>query len=39
MCDNLGLVADARRVFDEMATTSVVLGNTMVACYVRSGDM
>jgi pentatricopeptide repeat protein len=39
MYGNHGRVADARRVFDEMSATSVVLGNTMVACYVRAGDV
>ncbi|KAL6643579.1 hypothetical protein ACP70R_018345 [Stipagrostis hirtigluma subsp. patula] len=39
MYGNLGRVGDARRVFDEMTERNVVLGNTMVACYVRAGDV
>ncbi|KAF7080780.1 hypothetical protein CFC21_084796 [Triticum aestivum] len=36
---NLGLVRDARRVFDEMPARNVVVGNAMVACYARAGDV
>uniref|UniRef100_I1R6H4 Pentatricopeptide repeat-containing protein n=2 Tax=Oryza glaberrima TaxID=4538 RepID=I1R6H4_ORYGL len=36
---NIGLVGDAKRVFDEMPVKNVVVGNTMVACNVRAGDM
>uniref|UniRef100_A0A0D9XZF8 Pentatricopeptide repeat-containing protein n=1 Tax=Leersia perrieri TaxID=77586 RepID=A0A0D9XZF8_9ORYZ len=36
---NVGLVGDARRVFDEMPVRNVVVGNTMVACNVRAGDV
>ena len=32
-------MADARRVFDEIPAKNVVVGNTMVACYVRAGDV
>uniref|UniRef100_A0ACD5XUN6 Uncharacterized protein n=1 Tax=Avena sativa TaxID=4498 RepID=A0ACD5XUN6_AVESA len=32
-------VLDARRVFDEIPTRNVVVGNAMVACYVRGGDV
>ena len=35
----LGRVADARRVFDEIPARNVVVGNAMIACYVRGGDV
>ncbi|CAN6351751.1 unnamed protein product [Urochloa humidicola] len=38
MYGNHGLVQDARRVFDEIPARNVVVGNTMVACYVRAGE-